>query len=191
MMKMLTVVKSLVAGFAVVFSTTSLAVPPHLPDLVTDGNRWSITFYKDSSFQHIRMGTQTLCFYKTGIEDTHQRYAWVSDSYPDWNGRATQEGDLVIMHGDFQWPFGTKNGGHDVMEWEIVTQNPRNLGTGHWTEWVENDRLGKTIGFGNAEFRRIGKCKAESLAKALEYGQTIPRKIGTDGRVETNPMGVQ
>ncbi len=190
-MKMSSVVKSLVAGFSVVFSATSLAVPPHLPDLVSDGNRWSITFYDDSSPQHAQWATQTLCFYQTGVVGTHQRYAWVSDSYPDWNGHATQEGDQVIMHGDFQWPFGQKDGGHDAMEWEIVTQSRKNMGTGHWSEWVENGRLGITIGFGNAEFRRIGKCRADSLSEALEYSQTIPRKIGPDGKLMTNPMGIQ
>lgn len=29
----------------------------------------------------------------------HQRYEWWSDTFPDWDGIASQEGNEVLMHG--------------------------------------------------------------------------------------------
>ena len=184
--------RTFVIAFALVLgvSAAAEAVPPHRPDLVTGGNRWTITFYDDSSPAHTQWATQGLCFYFDGVVGTHQRYRWVSDTYPDWNGRATQEGDQVFMHGDFQWPFGVKDGGHDGMAWEIVTRSRRNEGTGHWKEWVENGAFGWTIGFGNARFERVGKCQAGSFSEALEKGQFIERPFNAGGELLTNPMGV-
>lgn len=182
----------LVASFfsGIVLSISAFAVPPHLPDLVRDGNRWTITFFDDGSATHNQWATQGLCFYYAGTYGTHQRYVWVSDTYPDWNGRATQEGDQIFMHGDFQWPFGNKDGGHDGMEWEIVTTSPRNLGTGHWKEWVENGRYGITIGFGNARFQRVGRCRFTAFEEALEFGRSLELRENADGSKQTNPMGV-
>lgn len=179
------------ASFSLSNSFQALAAPPHLPDLVQGGNRWTITFYNDSSTTHSQWATQGLCFYYAGTVGTHQQYIWVSDTYPDWNGRATQEGDQVFMHGDFQWPFGTKDGGHDGMEWEIVTTDKRNEGAGHWKEWVEDGRHGTTIGFGNTKFTRVGSCYQTTADAALEYGQTLELKADLDGQVQTNPMGVK
>lgn len=179
--------------FTGAFSTAVFAVPPHLPDLVRDGNRWTITFYDDSGTMHPQWATQGICFYYAGTVGTHQRYIWVSDTYPDWNGRATQEGDQIFMHGDFQWPYGNRDGGHDGMEWEIVTSNPRNEGAGHWKEWVEDGRAGITIGFGNAKFVRVGKCidRFLTVADAMEASQYIERPIGNDGEPQPNPMGIK
>jgi hypothetical protein len=82
--------------------------------------------------------TQGICFYPDAFVGTRQRYIWLSNTYPDWNGRATQKGDQVFMHGDFHWPYGeTKDGGHDGVEWDITTESRVNGGTGHWKEWIE------------------------------------------------------
>jgi len=172
-------------------SFQAIAAPPHLPDLVQSGNRWTITFYNDSATTHTQWATQGLCFYYAGTTGTHQRYIWVSDTYPDWNGRATQEGDQIFMHGDFQWPSGKRDGGHDGMEWEIVTMSKKNEGAGHWKEWVEDGRYGRTIGFGNAKFQRVGSCRNTSVDSALEHGQTLQLKAGADGELQNNPMGVK
>ncbi len=175
-------------------SSLASANPPFSPDLIKGGNRWTITFYDDSSPNHNQWATQGICFYYAGTVGTQQRYLWVSDTYPDWNGRATQEGDQIFMHGDFQWPFGTRNGGHDGMEWEITTVGSRNEGFGHWKEWVETSRFGTTIGFGNAKFRRVGKCRrpgfTSTFALALDASQRIERKEDKNGELEVNPMGI-
>ena len=149
-------------------STTAQASPPHRPDLTTGGNRWTITFYDDSSPAHNRWATQGICFYATSAVGTHQRYVWISDTYPDWNGVATQEGDQIDMHGDFQWPYlQQKDGGHDGMSWDIVTNDRANQGSGHWHEWVENGSFGNTIGFGNAQLQRVGSCRFATAREAF------------------------
>lgn len=185
---------------SILLSSTAFAVPPHLPDLIQGGNRWTITFYDDSSPLHNQWATQGLCFYYAGTVGTHQRYIWVSDTYPDWNGRATQEGDQIFMHGDFQWPFGNIDGGHDGMEWEIVTRSRNNEGAGHWKEWVENGRLGITIGFGNAKLVRTGFCAIiagtdpksvdPNVEMALEKYRNIAPGQDDKGNMLTNPMGI-
>jgi hypothetical protein len=178
-----TVASLLIVIGSAIFASIALAVPPHLPDLIRDGNRWLITFYDDSSPIHQQWATQGLCFYDAGVVGTHQRYYWVSDTYPDWNGRATQEGDQIFMHGDFQWPFGNRDGGHDGMEWALVTMTPKDIGAGHWKEWVEDGRLGITIGFGNALLQRVGKCGAITHAEALDRYQRLQTSL-------ENPMGI-
>jgi hypothetical protein len=170
-------------------SSSTWAVPPHLPDLVSEGNRWLITAYFDAQPGHTEAATQVLCFFPAGTVGTHQNYFWVSTSYPDWNGRAAQEGDQVFMHGDFQWPFGKGEGGHDSMDWEIVTSTAqRTEGTGHWKEWIEDGRLGSTVGFGNAKFTHAGKCDQQSVAEALEFSRQLRVPTDDSGRL-LSPTG--
>ncbi|MEJ2619931.1 MAG: hypothetical protein P8163_06610 [Candidatus Thiodiazotropha sp.] len=172
-------------------STSLLAQPPHEPDLTRDGNRWTITAYDDSSPVHTEWATQGICFYPDGVVGSHQRYIWISDTYPDWNGRASQEGDQVFMYGDFRWPYGqNKDGGHDGMEWEIATESPVSGGTGHWKEWIEDGRAGNTIGFANAKLRRVGKCKHETLEEAFAAGQQLELPKDEQGKYLYHPMGV-
>jgi len=157
-------------------SLSAWAVPPHLPDLVSEGNRWLITAYFDAQPGHTEAATQVLCFFPAGTLGTHQNYFWVSTSYPDWNGRAAQEGDQVFMHGDFQ-----NDSGHDSMDWEIVTTGAlRTEGAGHWKEWLEDGKLGRTLGFANAKFTRAGKCEQQSLTEALEFSRQL--RVPTDDR---------
>lgn len=171
--------------------TSAFAQPPHLPDLVSEGNRWLITAFDDSSPVHTQWATQGICFYPAGTVGTHQRYRWVSDTYPDWNGRASQEGDQIFMHGDFQWPYGqVRDGGHDGMEWEIVTSSRANEGTGHWKEWVENGAFGFTVGFANARLQRVGKCKYATAEEALQAGIELELPKDEQGNYLYNPFGV-
>lgn len=184
--KTITVLSALSAAAA----SPALANPPHLPDLVRNGNRWTITFHDDSSAVHQQWATQGLCFYYAGTVGTQQRYIWVSDTYPDWNGLAAQEGDQIFMHGDFQWPWGVRDGGHDGMQWEVTTLKD---GGGHWQEWVENGRLGVTIGFGNAKLLRTGSCTQpgfEDAARAEATNAQLPIPRDSAGKELTNPMGV-
>jgi hypothetical protein len=77
------------------------------------------------------------------------------------------------MHGDYQMPYGVTDVGHDSMEWEIVTVSPKNEGAGHWREWAENGGFGNTIGFGNAKFKRVGKCRHSTAEQALKAGYEL------------------
>jgi hypothetical protein len=191
MMNLKTKARFAASALAMMVTASAFAVPPHLPDLFSDGNRWTITFYNDSSPNHDQWATQGICFYPIGVVGTHQRYRWVSDTYPDWNGIATQEGDQIFMHGDFQWPYGqVKDGGHDGMEWEIVTVSPKNMGAGHWKEWVEDGRFGRTIGFGNTRFQRVGRCRYTSADQAIDVYRDIELPKDEQGNYLNNPMGI-
>jgi hypothetical protein len=171
-------------------SVSALANPPFYPGLTNEGNRWTITFYDDSSPTHAQWATQGLCFYDQGNFGTQRRYIWVSDTYPDWNGRAVQEGDQIFMHGDFQYPWGRANGGHDGMEWQIHSLRE---GAGHWKEWVENSSVGTTIGFGNAKFVRTGKCDKAGFDLDVQsaYKSSLELVLPRDetGKELANPMG--
>jgi hypothetical protein len=149
------------------------------PDLVSAGNRWTITAYNDESPNHDQWATQGICFRSIGMFGTHQRYEWWSDTFPDWNGIASQEGDEVVMHGDY-----AEDVGHDAMMWSVVTATPRNLGAGHWVEWREDGKLGRTIGFANAVFNRVGRCQLSATdAKAL------PFPVDQTGKQIESPFG--
>lgn len=162
---------SVAIAFASLFiNSVAFANPPYYPNLTKGGNKWTITFYDDTSPTHNQWATQTLCFYDAGTQGTHQSYNWVSISYRDWNGRATQEGDQIFMHGDFQWPWGVRDGGHDGMEWQLTTVSYKDFGFGHWKEWVEDGRFGNTIGWGNTRLQRVGYCRYKTLDEAVEAG---------------------
>jgi hypothetical protein len=95
------------------------------------------------------------------------------------------------MHGDFQWPYGvTRDGGHDSMEWEIVTMRRKNEGAGHWREWLEDGAFGLTIAFGNAKLQRVGKCVHATAEEALEAGRQLERPKDEQGRYLQNPQGI-
>lgn len=167
------------AALAIGLASGSAHAQVYSPDLVKDGNRWTITFYNDAAPAHDQWATQGICFRYLGTVGTHQRYVWWSDTYPDWNGMATQEGDEITMHGDY-----AKDVGHDGMKWDIVTSSPKNLGAGHWWEWRENGGFGNTIGFGNARLQRVGAC-------LVKYEEAAYLKLPLDesGREMEAPMG--
>ena len=149
------------------------------PDLVTAGNRWTITAFNDESPNHDQWATQGICFRSIGLFGTHQRYEWWSDTFPDWNGIASQEGNEVVMHGDYAGDVG-----HDSMMWNVVSATPRNLGAGHWVEWREDGKFGRTIGFANAVLTRVGKCQV-----TYEEAPYLPLPVDIYGRQYDSPFG--
>ncbi len=183
-------VRMMVATLMITGGSIATAGAPHLPDLVQYGNRWEITFFNDASPAHAQWATQGICFYATGVVGTQQRYVWVSDTYPDWNGVAAQEGDQIFMHGDFQWPFGNRDGGHDGMEWQLTNLKE---GAGHWKEWVENGGYGINIGFGNTRLVRAGYCQRpgfEKIDTAMDANLRLEQPKNSDGSLQENPMGI-
>lgn len=165
-------------------STAAMATPPYSPDLTSDGNRWEITGYFDNAPGHSQAATQGLCFYDVGASGTHQQYVWVSDTFPDWNGTAVQEGDQIFMYGDFR-----EDRGHDSMMWEIVTASPKNAGAGHWHEWLEDGGFGVTIGFGNAALQRVGRCEIDDPQEAIETYKSIDYQTDQQGEKIVLPIG--
>lgn len=159
-----------------------LPAPRYFPNLVEGGNNmWTITFYNDASPIHDQWATQRICFRYVGQVGTHDRYVWYSISFPDWNGWATQEGDEIVMHGDY-----ARNNGHDAMHWDIVTVSKKNEGYGIWAEWREDNSFGRTIGFGNAKLVRVGSC----LMTEDEARDSNMLPLDEKGNLIEDPMGI-
>ena len=146
------------------------------PELTQGGNLWSITAYDDASPAHTQLATQSICFQFVGVVGTQNRYRWRSTTFPNWNGIASQEGDQVFMHGDYD-----QNVGHDGIKWTIDTSK---TGSGHWTEWRENNAFGTTVVFANTTLQRTGTCPV--LTTPLPF---IPQPFYKDGTPQYDPLG--
>lgn len=158
-------------------------LPRPLPNVFDGGNRWLITAYADASTRHQQLATQVICFLPYTRSGTHIRGAWYSLSFPNWNGRYSQEGDRVLMHGDY-----ANNIGHDGMVIELFAgTSPRDEGAGQWTEWRENPGFGRTIVFANTKLRRRGRCPIIKDASVDELPMAAPR-FKLDGGVAENPL---
>lgn len=152
-----------------------------MPNVYDDGNRWLITAYDDTSPGHTELATQGLCFSPYAAVGTHIQGRWYSDTFHDWNGRYSQEGDQVVMHGDYADDIG-----HDGITFEIVTSDRRNEGAGHWIEWREDGAAGNTVAVANAKLRRVGKCK-----RGLDLIAPLPviaPRLRVDGGIAQFPM---
>ena len=151
------------------------------PNVYKGGNRWAITAFNDASPVHAEMATQGICFLPPVAVGTHMRGDWYSDTFPDWNGVYSQEGDQVFMHGDFG-----RDSGHDSMTFEITTSSKRNQSGGHWVEWFEGGVYGRTIVFANTSLQRVGDCNPMT-AKELPFLYVAPRLL-QDGKEASSPM---
>ena len=195
--------KMTVTGLAIVLGILVLAgarVAAQMPkpNVFDGGNRWLITGYFDCDPAHTQAATQGICFlpYKAcgacGIQG-----AWYSDTFPDWNGRYMQEGDRIVMHGDYG-----QNVGHDGMFIDLFAgTSPRDEGAGQWTEWRETPGFyGTTIGFGNTRLRRVGKCQlppnldvnrmsVEEIDKlSLELSRQVKPRMLRSGKPAESPI---
>lgn len=194
--------KIMIAGLALFMGIVALAAgetsaQTPKPNVFDGGNRWLITYYDDCDTVHSEWATQGICFlpYKLcgacGI-----RGAWYSDTFPDWNGRYMQEGDRLLMHGDY-----ANNVGHDGMFIDLFAgTSPRDEGAGQWTEWRETGFYGTTIGFGNTRLRRVGKCplpanadiskmtEAEIDKLSIELSRQVKPRLRKDGKPAEFPI---
>lgn len=139
------------------FKCTSTSPPK--PNVYDGGNKWKITFYNDSTGTHNKWATQEICFLPYTVVGSSIQGIWYSTSFPDWNGRYYQEGDEVKMTGDY-----ARDVGHDHMTLVHTTcdaagsmvRRVRGMAFGDWTEWREDGRYGRIIGWGNAKLERTG-----------------------------------
>jgi hypothetical protein len=69
--------------------------------------------------------------------------------------------------------------------WNVVSATPRNLGAGHWVEWREDGKFGRTIGFANAVLTRVGRCQV-----TFEEAPYLPLPVDFLGRQYDTPFGV-
>jgi hypothetical protein len=166
------------------------------PNVVDGGNRWLITYYNDCDTAHTQWATQGICFlpYKPcgacGIQGS-----WYSDTYPGWRGRYMQEGDRILMHGNW-----AKFGGSDGIVIDLFAgTSPRDEGAGQWTEWLNSGQVGLPDFFGNTRLRRVGKCQLATNADisrmsqvdmdrmAMELSDRVKPRMRRDGKQAESP----
>jgi len=152
---------------------------------------WLVRGYLDASPAHNFIGQQRICFFPAGVVGTHQRYVWVSPNFPTWNGRASQEGDQIFMHGDFVIPTPVaKIQAHDSSQWELVGLDDKAIGAGHWKFWADAGIFGTSLAFLNITMNRIGKCDFNSAIDAAEYNKSLPYPTDANGAIQAAPMGI-
>ncbi len=190
-------VKITLNGLALIMLTAVLAgqaaaqVPK--PNVFDGGNRWLITAFDDTSPAHQQWATQGICFLPYGVSGTNVVGAWYSDTFPNWRGRYSQEGDRVLMHGNW-----ANFGGSDGMVIELFAgTSTKDVGAGHWTEWWNFGANGTTVLFGNTRLSRVGKCplpvnyatatQAELEAYSAERSRSVSPRLRRDGSVADRP----
>lgn len=186
-----------VAGLVLIISAVALAAQVNAqvpkPNVYDGGNRWLITAFDDSSTVHLQWATQGICFLPYGVFGTQIRGIWYSDTFPNWNGRYAQEGDQILMHGNWANFMGS-----DGMFIELFAgTSPRDMGGGQWTEWWNFGANGTTVGFANARLTRVGKCplptnvdtmtKAELETLSAERSRSVSPRLRKDGKAAEYP----
>jgi len=173
---------------------TALADAQPMPNIVDQGNRWLITAFDDTSTVHQQWGTQGICFMPYSKAGTHVQGVWYSDTFPKWRGRYSQNGDQILMHGDY-----AEGVGHDGIVLELFAgTSPQDEAAGQWTEWREDSRNGRTIVFGKARLRRVGRCRIverlsasaslEELEKlTIEASSQVAPRYLSSGKVAESP----
>lgn len=201
--RMETFIKKTVAVIcgSLALASTASAQPP-MPNVFDGGNMWRITFYNDPSTNHQQWGSQLICFMPYLTVGTSIQGVWYSTTFPDWNGRYYQEGDELKMTGDY-----AQDVGHDHMTLYHTTYDvPGKINAmafKDWTEWREDRRYGRIIGWGNSKLERLGKCRypfvidntgqitADYLQKLEEevfaFSQSLPERLTVDGAVAASP----
>jgi hypothetical protein len=163
------------------------------PNVFDGGNRWLITAFDDSSSVHLQWATQGICFLPYGLSGTHIRGVWYSDTYPNWNGRYSQEGDRVLMHGN----WGNFIGSDGMVIDLFAGTSPKDMGAGQWTEWFNFGANGTTVVFGNTRLSRVGKCplptNADTMTQAdfetlsADRSRSVSPRLRKDGKAADHP----
>jgi hypothetical protein len=183
--------------FSVILMTgigaTAFAQPK--PNVFDGGNLWNITAYDDTSSSHTQWATQGICFLPYAPSGTNVQGVWYSTTFPNWRGRYSQEGDRLLMFGNYAAGVG-----HDGMVIELFAgTSPADEGAGQWTEFRETGPFGTTIGFANTRLRRIGKCglpggadltkidRAELEKIVVELSGRVPPRMKRDGKPAESP----
>ena len=157
------------------------------PNVYDGGNQWKITAFFDQTANHQEAATQVICFLPYTVVGTSIQGMWYSLSFPDWNGRYYQEGDEVKMTGDY-----ANDVGHDHMTLFHTTWDHPEKAMGmafkDWTEWREDGKFGRIIGFGNVRMVRDGHCLPPQIAleelerQILEQSLKIPPRLMKDSK---------
>lgn len=188
---------AVVCGLFLVLSIGSPLFAQPRPNVVDGGNRWLISGFDDASPNHTFLASHQICFFATGMNGTHFIGDWFALAFPNWRGRWAQEGDRLVMHGE----FGDRRG-HDAMVIDLFAgTTPNDEGAGQWTEWIEVNPIDRTQRFATARLQRVGGCSPppgitdvakaskEDLEKAIaELAAKVPPRMKTDGKPATYPL---
>ena len=167
------------------------------PNIFTGGDRWLVTAFDDSAPNHSEIATHVLCFFQSspgGVVGTHVRGVWFSTSFPNWRGRFSQEGDRVVLHGE----FGDRVG-HDAGVFDLYAgTSPNDEAAGDWVEWFESGNPDTSGVFASVRLRRSGSCipppgltkmSGADLDKAVaELAAQVPKRMKTDGTAARWPF---
>lgn len=164
-----TIISLMVIGILIV-SPAAQAQPPYAADLIQGGNKWFLDAYDDTDPDHVLINTVGLCFTYDGVQGTHQRYTWYSDTFKGWHGTASQEGDQIFLHGVY-----ADGKGRDAIQLRIIIDTPRSGSVGHWQEWRDDGGYGQVVGFANARMiRDPGQPCGLTEAEAMDSGFWFP-----------------
>lgn len=153
------------------------------PNVYDGGNRWLITAFQDNSPAHQEWATQGICFFPYALIGTHIQGIWYSDTYQGWSGRYSQEGDRVLMHGNWGNDIGSDGMVIDL----FAGTSPRDVGAGQWTEWFNFGNYGTTVGFLNTRLRRVGRCRLPQHIDILTLPQVELEKLGVELSNDVQP----
>ncbi len=164
------------------------------PNVFDGGNRWLITSHPDCDESHPLWATQGICFlpYKRCASCGIQGF-WYSDTYPNWRGGYMQEGDRLLMHGNW-----AGFGGSDGMVIDLFAgTSPRDEGAGQWIEWLNTGTHGTPDFFFNTRLRRVGRCRIvrditglsqQELEKlSNELSRAVKPRLRKDGKPAEYP----
>jgi hypothetical protein len=182
------------ALFITAVSTAQVAAQVPKPNVFDGGNRWLITAFDDSSTVHQQWATQGICFLPYAVSGTHIRGVWYSDTFPNWNGRYSQEGDNLLMHGNW-----ANFQGSDGMVIDLFAgTSSKDVGGGQWTEWWNFGAFGSTVVFANTRLSRVGKCplptnvatatQAEFEKFGTDSSRSVSPRLRKDGSVSDRPL---
>ncbi len=156
------------------------------PNVYDNGNRWKVTFYNDPTTGHDQWASQIICFSSYTTVGTSIQGYWYALTFPDWNGRYYQEGDELKMTGDY-----AKDIGHDHLIFKHTTDDRSKQGVafGDWTEWREDSKFGRIIGWGNATMERVGYCKCDckEIDKVEKFSKSLLPRLTLKGEEAQSP----
>lgn len=154
------------------------------PNVYNNGNRWIIRGFRDNSPVHAPIGQpHGICFLPYGLSGTNITGLWYSDTFPNWRGRYSQEGDRILMHGNFFNDFGSDG----IIIELFAGLTPRDVGAGHWTEWLNPTNYGITVVYANASLTRVGKCHTPAGVDADTMSQPELEKMGEELSSRVSP----
>ena len=152
--------KFLICFYLWLFSAFAVALPQHLPSMIDNGqNGWKMEKFRDPDPQHKFIVSHILCFEFDQNKGTQTVYKWYSTTFPNWQGRCVQEGDVLQCYGNYE-PY--KNYawiGNDAFTFSIYSFYEA---AGHWWEWRDSaDGYGRIIDFANVKLTRLGRCPVD------------------------------